>query len=60
MQGGPKKVFEHDPNSKNSPEGPEKCKKAQNLAEFKTNKLGLSWAKLSLCWGLKLEFEVEA
>ena len=26
----------------------------------KRNKLGLSWAKLSLCWGLKLEFEVEA
>ena len=24
------------------------------------NKLGLSWAKLSSCWGLKLEFEVEA
>ena len=23
------------------------------------NKLGLSWAKLSLDWGLKLEFEVE-
>ena len=23
------------------------------------NKLGLSWAKLSLSWGLKLEFEVE-
>ena len=24
------------------------------------NKLGLSWPKLSSCWGLKLEFEVEA
>ena len=25
----------------------------------KRNKLGLSWAKLSLAWGLKLEFQVE-
>ena len=27
--------------------------------EIVMNKLGLSWAKLSLSWGLKLEFEVE-
>ena len=26
----------------------------------KENKLGLSWAKLSSSWGLKLEFEVKA
>ena len=29
-----------------------------NTVFFK-NKLGLSWAKLSQSWGLKLEFEVE-
>ena len=27
--------------------------------EIVMNKLGLSWAKLSLSWGLMLEFEVE-
>ena len=27
------KVFEPDPNPKNSPEEPKKCKKAQDLAE---------------------------
>ena len=36
MYAGTKKVFEQDPNPKNSPEGPEKSKKAQNLAELKT------------------------
>ena len=40
MKIGPQKVFEPDPNPKNSPEGPEKCKKAQNLAEFKTKRYG--------------------
>ena len=39
MQAGPKKVFEPDPNP-NSPEGPEKCKKAQILAKFKTKRYG--------------------
>ena len=32
MKADPKKVFEPDPNPKNSPEEPKKCKKAQNLA----------------------------
>ena len=27
--------------------------------EIVMNKLGLNWAKLSLSWGLKLEFEAE-
>ena len=37
----PKKVFKPDPNPKNSPEGPKKSKKAQNLAGLKTKKIGL-------------------
>ena len=35
------KVFEPDPNPKNSPEGPKNGKKAQNLAELKTKKIML-------------------
>ena len=38
------------------------AKKVRSEAENKEivmNKLELSWAKLSLSWGLKLEFEAE-
>ena len=47
-------------NSKITRETHSKMKTSLNL-ELKRykNKLGLSWAKLSLGWGLKLEFEVE-
>ena len=34
----------------------QKVKKEMEAVE---NKLGLSWAKLSLSWGLKIEFEVD-
>ena len=33
MHAGPKKVFEPDPNPKNSPQRPKKGKKVPNLAE---------------------------
>ena len=36
-----------------------KVKSEVKNEEIVMNKLGLSWAKLSLSWGLKLEFEVE-
>ena len=40
FMGKPQNVFGLSPNPKNSPEGPEKCKKAQNLAEIKTKRYG--------------------
>ena len=36
-----------------------KVKSEAENEEIVMNKLGLSWAKLSLSWGLKLEFEAE-
>ena len=36
-----------------------KVKSEVKNEEIVMNKLGLSWAKLSLSWGLKLEFEAE-
>ena len=36
-----------------------KVKSEVENEEIVMNKLGLSWAKLSLSWGLKLEFEAE-
>ena len=36
-----------------------KVKSEVKNEEIVINKLGLSWAKLSLSWGLKLEFEAE-
>ena len=38
---GPKNVFGPDPNSKYSPKGPKKSKKAQNEAKTEINKIGL-------------------
>ena len=38
MQAGPKKVFEPDPNPKNSPEEPKKCKKAPKFGRMKNKK----------------------
>ena len=36
-----------------------KVKSGVKNEEIVMNKLGLNWAKLSLSWGLKLEFEAE-
>ena len=36
-----------------------KVKSEVKNEEIVMNKLGLNWAKLSLSWGLKLEFEAE-
>ena len=40
--------------------GPSVCPSVEKIkSKYKGNKLGLSWAKLSHSWGLKLEFEVK-
>ena len=62
MQAGPKKVFEPDPNPKNSPEEPKKCKKAPKFGRMKNKKIGLyfqnkNWQ--SVLVGSKNVFEPE-
>ena len=41
MQAGPKKVFEPDPNPKNSPEGPKKLQKGPKFGQIENKKIGL-------------------
>ena len=39
MQAGPKTVFEPDPNPKNSPEEPKKCKKGPKFGRIENEKI---------------------
>ena len=41
MFGGPKIFFKPDPNPKNSPEEPKKCKKGPKFGQMKNRKIGL-------------------
>ena len=41
MQAGPKKVFNLNPNPKNSPEGPKKLQKGPKFSQIENKKIGL-------------------
>ena len=43
MQAGPKKDFEPDPNPKNSPKGPEKCKEAQKKLYYNNGSVNIRY-----------------